>query len=302
MYKNMNAPALGIRATLSEVVELALLGGFEGINANMPDIGALAEGQGMRYARSIFNSAHLQIGAWPLPVDWQDDDETFAADLDRLAKHAELAAEFDANQTVTAVAPASDERPFRENFEWHCERFRRIADVLAPHGCRLGLAFNASTKAREKRQFEFIRDFDALVQLAGSVGVSNVGVVVDTWHVHVSGGSVEQVRKLKPGQVVSVRVNDAPEGVNPEQMTEEDRLLPGAGEVIDTPAFIRAFDALGYEGPVTPEPSSRTGRQLSREQAARKAGEAMKRLWTAAGLTPSEAEAETDSEPAAVGA
>ena len=54
MYKNMNPVSLGIRATLSEVVELALLGGFEGIEANLPQVSALAAGQWVRYSHSFF--------------------------------------------------------------------------------------------------------------------------------------------------------------------------------------------------------------------------------------------------------
>jgi len=292
MYKNMNAVSLGIRATLSEAVELALLGGFQGIDANMPEVSALAEGQGFRYVRSIFESAKLKVGTWRLPVSWQDDDATFESDLEKLKDYAELAQKVGATRTVTVVAPASDERPFRENFEWHCERFRRVADVLATHNCRLGLGFNAVAKARAAKPFEFIHTLDALVQLAGGVGSANVGVVLDTWHVHVAAGSIEEVRKLRAQQVVAVQLNDVPEGVAVDQLSENDRLLPGATGVIDSVAVLATLRTIGYEGPVTPEPSSRTARQMSREQAARKAGEAMTRHWQAAGLVPTAGERE----------
>lgn len=292
MYKNMNPVSLGIRATLSEVVELALLGGFEGIETNLPEVAALAEGQGFRYVQSIFESAKLKIGTWRLPVNWQDDDEAFEADLVKLANYAELAKKLDATQTTTTVAAACDERPFRDNFEWHCERFRRIADVLAPHDCRLGLAFDGKTKAREGKEYEFIHSLDALAQLASGVGAPNVGLVLDSFHLYASGGAIEEISKLKSEQVVAVLVNDATEGVALEELSAEDRLMPGVTGAINAVEFVKELHKIGYEGPVTLDPSSRRARQMSREQAARKAGETIEQLWKDGGLVPVEPEPE----------
>ena len=116
--------------------------------------------------------------------------------------------------------------------------------------------------------------------------------MLDSFHLYASGGAIEEISKLGSEQVVAVLVNDATEGVALEELSDEDRHLPGATGVINAVGFVKELEKIGYDGPVTPEPSSRQARQMSREQAARKAGEAIEQLWQDGGLVPLEPEPE----------
>lgn len=296
MFRNLNAAALGIRATISEIVELALAAHFEGIDFNIPEVIALTDAHGIEYTRSIFESAPIRPGAWPLPTNWQDTDEAFEKELSRLDNQAAIAKELGALRTFTTVPPASNDRPFHENFEWHRERFGRIAAVLAQHGVALGLEFSGAKKAREGKQHEFIHTMDAMLQLCDAIGTGNVGLLFDTWQWYVSGGTLDAVGALKPEQVIAVHVSDADASVPRDEQSDSDRNLPGETGEIDAAEMLKILGQIGYDGPVTPDPSPRRARQMSREQAARRAGEAMRELWRRADLVSEEPVEAAESE------
>ena len=92
------------------------------------------------------------------------------------------------------------------------------------------------------------------VALAEAVGQSNFGVNIDLWHHFRSGGRLSQLRKLAPGAIAAVQINDiAPEPW--EDVIEETslgRMLPGEG-VSETTACLSALYASGVRGPINVE-------------------------------------------------
>jgi sugar phosphate isomerase/epimerase len=79
----------------------------------------------------------------------------------------------------------------------------------------------------------------------------NVGVTLDAWHWHHSGGTVADIRAADPSRIVHVHVSDA-RAMPPEAVRDDMRLLAGEG-VIDLVGFFRALAAIGYRGGVAPE-------------------------------------------------
>ena len=51
MYKVLNAKAIGLKATLTEVVESALSNGFEGIDVQIELVNPLAKAMGLKYCQ-----------------------------------------------------------------------------------------------------------------------------------------------------------------------------------------------------------------------------------------------------------
>src|SRR5207302_2858403 len=127
----------------------------------------------------------------------------------RLAKSA---AAIGATRTFTWVMPCSNERAMDANIRFHIERFEPIAQILAEHNCRLGLEFIGPKTLRESQKFPFIHTMDAMLDLGRKIG-PNVGLLLDCWHWYTSHGTVGELKKLRPEQVVYVHVNDAPAGV-----------------------------------------------------------------------------------------
>ena len=62
------------------------------------------------------------------------------------------------------------------------------------------------------------------------------------------------------------------------------RAMPLETGVLDTPAFLRALKAIGYDGPVTCEPFSQRINALPADQAADETMATMRRAFALAGL------------------
>ena len=284
MYKSLSPGAIGIRGlSLAESVELAKTTGFAGLDFSIQQAAQLAADGGAARVKDLFAAAGIRFGAWGLPVDWRS--EGWRADLAELPRYAALAAEMGADRVSTWCPPSSTERAFTENFDWHRERFTAIAQVLKAHGIRFGIEFIGPQSLRPPQQHAFIYTMEGMLELAAAIGTGNVGLLLDAWHLYTSGGAVEDLQKISNADIVNVHVNDAPAGLTMVQYIDNDRRLPLETGVLPLAEFMRQLAALGYDGPVTPEPfSARLNALAEPLEAARQTAEAMDRLWQVGGL------------------
>ena len=82
-----------------------------------------------------------------------------------------------------------------------------------------------------------------------------------------------------------VHVNDAPAGVPVEEQLDNVRALPGETGVIDIAGFLQSLQAIGYDGPVVPEPFKKELADLPSDDARLETvGAAMDRIFRQAGI------------------
>ena len=284
MYWNLSPEALGITGRQSELIELALTYGFEGIDLDIRHFTKQVELRGLEHAVRFLRSGRLKIGTFSLPVRWDNDAEGFQQDLDQVHKLLEPAAALGAKTCYATIKPASDTLPYHENFESHRERLGRVADLLAPYDMRLGLALLAPAVHREGHRFPFISSPDALLTLRKTTSVPNLGILVDLWHWHVGGGTLDQLRELSPQQIVTVRLASIPEDAALESITEQQRVLPVATGPVDNAGALRVLNELGYRGPVVAYPHPSRLRGQTRDRIVQRTADALETLWTAAAL------------------
>ncbi|HET7094046.1 MAG TPA: sugar phosphate isomerase/epimerase family protein, partial [Thermomicrobiales bacterium] len=272
--------------SLPAAIDLARDAGFAGLAFDSRAAADLIAAEGLAAARERFAQAGVRPALWSLPVAWRDD-ERWEADLRDLPRLAAAARQLGANRTATYMPSGSDERPYRENFEWHVARLRPVAEALKAEGCRLGLEFIGTKSYRDQFRHEFIHTLDETMALIAAIGTGNVGLMLDSWHVYASGGSAADLDRLTNDDVVVVHVNDAPAGVARDDQIDTVRTLPLETGVIDLAAFMGKLRGIGYDGPVMPEPFSQRLVDLAARDplaAARDAARAMNALWRAAGL------------------
>ena len=284
MFRNLSASALGVSGHQSEIIELALTYGFQGLDLDIAEFATRAKLKGVPYAKRLLQSARLRPGTFELPLEVETDDATFVKKLQKLSEYAQVAAEVGCTRCVAAIIPGSDKRPYHENFEFHRQRLAEVCKALQPSGVRLGLGFQAAEYLRKGHSFQFIHDLDALTLLVNMIGVPNVGLLIDVWELFVGGGSADTIRKLPAAQIVAAQVAQIPAGVAPAELNENSRLLPSADGAIDMPAVLLALAEIGYDGPVTPRPSRSIFRNLRRDAIVKESGESLVRVWKAAGL------------------
>ncbi|MDQ3328630.1 MAG: sugar phosphate isomerase/epimerase [Chloroflexota bacterium] len=285
MYIALAPHAIGVRVRdLPEAIAAARTGGFEGVEFAVEEVAGLVEQHGADHVRGLFADAGVRPAAWSLPTNWRGDEETWRGDLEKLPRLASVAAAIGCPRTTTWVLPSSDEREFDENYRFHVERFTPVAQILADHGCRLGLEFVGPKTMRDSQRHPFIYTMEGMLAMGAEIG-SNVGLLLDCWHWYTSGGTLEELRAVRPEQIVYIHVNDAPTGVPVEEQVDSVRALPGETGVIDITGFLQAVRAIGYDGPVTPEPFKQELGDLPSDAARLElVGAAMERVFRDAGL------------------
>ena len=287
MFKNLSPSALGVSGHQSEIIELALTYGFGGMDLLAADFATRAKLHGMAYARRLIDSAKIRLGTFRLPFDWDTEDELFKKDVERLPELARAAAEVGCTRCVATLAPASDKRPYHENFEFHRRRFTEICAALQPAGVWFGVGFQAAEYLRKDRAFQFIHDLDALTLLLNMVDAPNMGLLLDIWDLVACGASVETIRNLPLGQIVAVQVAEMPADVPLSEMGVNSRLLPDAENgQIDVAGVLITLADFGYNGPVTPTPSRGIFESRRRDVVVKRTGQSLSKVWKSAGLTP----------------
>jgi len=286
MFMSLTPGAIGIRASLVEGLDLAKAAGFGGLDLPMGEVAGLVESESAAHVKGLFEEAGLRMGGWNLAVAWRAEEAEYKESLAGLPRLAAIGHALGATRLSTWVPPASDDLAFGENFEFHVNRFRPIAEVLAEHGCRLGLEFIGPATSRAKAGHAFIHTMAGMLELCDAIGTGNVGLLLDSWHWYTSGGTLEELGKLTADQVVRVHINDAPKGLPLGAHIDSERALPGATGVIDLAGFLRQLDAIGYAGPVSPEPCKGKPEGVCPLAAARMTAEGLLRVWEAAGLSP----------------
>ncbi len=270
--------------TFPETLELAKVGGFEGVDLPVSEVQELLKTKSVGEIWKAIKMKGLKTGGWALPVNFRGSEETFRKDLERLSGLAKIATEFECQRVFTWILPFSDSLPFGENFKLHVDRLLPVAEVLKDYGCVLGLEFVGPRTSRVGHKCEFIYDMDGMLELRDAIGAGNVGLLLDAWHWYTTHGTVDQIKRLKGNDVVYVHVNDAPTGIPVDEQIDSVRRLPGETGVIDIVGFLKALDQIGYDGPVTPEPFDKKLSEQPVQNAVSKVGRALDEVWKSAGL------------------
>ncbi len=283
MFKNLNLEALGVSGRPSEIIELTLSNGFKGLDLDLVDFAAQVQTSGLAHARRLFDSARLKYGSFPLRLDWDLDPLGFKKELDAQLPLFELAQKIGCTRAVATVQPASDQRPYHENFDTHRRRFLELGDVLGGYGIRLGIGLSTDLKARAGRLFQFIHSVDPFLLLLKSVDSPNVGLALDLWDWHIGGGTLEQIQAVAE-RVVSVNLADVDPGMTVANADENTRRLPGTTGEVDATAVLSVLAAVRYDGPVTVVPSKAVFQGQGREKIVKQTATALDAIWKAAGI------------------
>ncbi len=284
MFKSLSAGALSLSVPFEEALRLASANGFAGLDLPTSELLRRSGETLTRDLTDLFGAVGLRPGAWSLPVDFRGDDATFDAGLADLPRHAALARALGSPWCATWILPYSDERDYDDNMRRHVTRLRPVAQILADHGCRLGLEFVGPRTLRAGHAYDFIHTIDGALELGARIGVGNTGLLLDCFHWYTSRGTVDDLARLRAEQIVYAHVNDAPAGRDIDEQKDKERLLPGASGVIDIVGFLQSLDRMGYDGPVAVEPFDAAVQALPPEERVRAAGASLARVWGQAGL------------------
>lgn len=153
-----------------------------------------------------------------------------------------------------------------EDFGYLVEPFRRLGREAAERGLRVAI---------EPIAFSGIDTTPKGAALVSEVGLPNVGICIDFWHVFRAGTPFSEVAKVPGDRVFSVEMGDCPAESLPDLFTDttDNRRLCGEGD-FDVRGLVEAIRAAGFRGPWGVEMLSREYRRLPLEDALRAAHDA----------------------------
>lgn len=267
MQLHLSCGALGIKANQRQAIDLAAAHGFDAVDADGKYLAGLTEAE-LHDLLGYMESKKVAWAIGGLPVDIRANDEAFDAAMKQLPANARALERAGVRRVTTYVLPMSNTRPYLDNFKFHAGRVRPAARILADSGVRIGLEYVAPKTLWASQRYPFAHTMAEMRELIAEIGQPNVGLVIDSWHWFHAGDSAADIAALRPSDIVSIDLNDAPKGITKDQMVDGKRELPASTGVIDVTAFRGALEKIGFEGPVRVEPFNEAVRQMAPDQAA----------------------------------
>jgi sugar phosphate isomerase/epimerase len=199
-----------------------------------------------------------------LPVEIRKDEETFEKDMQQLPKAAAFAAAIGVPRMVTWIL-SSSALPKEEQKKILKTRLQKILRVFEPHGVSLGLEFLGPLHIRKAQPYEFIWRMPEMLEFAMECG-KNCGLLLDSWHWHHAGATPEDIVAAGRERIVHVHLADA-QNLPPEQIRDNERLLPGEG-IVNWDGFFGSLKKIGYSYALSPEVFGRGLKDMPVEEAA----------------------------------
>jgi len=271
MFVSLNgALTAGKNVGWPELARLAARVGYGGVDWSLGP----AQAAGLEPTRALFADLKIKptITNFPMarPLPFGGDEPAFRDALVKLADDAAFSAAIGCRKMMV-VLPATGPLAKYEYRRIVRDRIAAVSEVLQKSNVRLGLEFLGVPQFRAARPNgpppnPFIWTLPETVALAKDCG-PNIGVILDVWHWHHSGGTTADITATEASRIVHLHLSDA-KPMPPEAVRDNMRVMPGEG-IIDLAGFFRALKTIGYADGVSPDPLGRVSPEMSAEEAAR---------------------------------
>jgi sugar phosphate isomerase/epimerase len=281
MQLHLSCGAIGVKASQQQAIDWAHQFGFDVVDA---DGGYLQRIGDDERRRLLDHMKEVNVG-WAMagvPFEYREDEARFSEGMKNLPAYAQALHRAGVRRVTTWIMPSRKDRPYVDNFRLHAERLRAIARVLADNDLRFGLEYVSPRTLLVAERYPFIHTMAEMKELIAGIGQPNVGLVLDSWHWYHAGDTAADVLALKPAEVTSVDLNDAPAAVPKDTMQDGNRELPAATGVIDVRAFLGSLARIDFHGPVRAEPFNKTVNSMPPQQAIQAAMAALKKAFSKA--------------------
>jgi sugar phosphate isomerase/epimerase len=270
MFVSLNG-SLTPNVSAVDKVRLAAKVGYGGVDW---DFGP-AKTAGLEATKALFSEVNIKptICNLPMarPLPFGGETAAFQEALKTLADDAAFVSAVGCKKmmvVLSATAPTAKD----EYRKVVVERMSAVSEVLQKANLRLGMEFLGPLYMRQgpgrdgQPRTPFIWTLPETVALAKDCG-PNMGAVLDVWHWHHSGGTIQDILAAGGDRIIHVHLSDA-KPAPPEDVRDNQRFMPGEGS-IDLVAFLQALKKIGYADGVSPEPLGRIPAEMSAEDGAK---------------------------------
>ena len=282
MYKSLSTGPINIKANgFEQTLQIAVKSGFGAVSYSPNSL--KSEGIDTFEALDLMGQYGVIISDFGLPVSIrgkEDFNKSFAA----LEPTARAAAKLGICRCCTWMLSYSNDFEYAENFKFHTDMFRLIAEVLNEYGILFGVEFLGPKTIVQTGKYPFIHTLEQFMRLCDAVGTGNMGVLLDAHHCYTSGLKggefVKHIRNER--EIVLVHLNDSVPNTPIEEIKDSPRYYPGepGSGGNDLKEFMAALKQIKYTGPIVVEPFSEALRGLTdNDRIAKIVSESIDSVW-----------------------
>jgi sugar phosphate isomerase/epimerase len=274
----LNPGIIGVKATQQELLDMAIAHGYEAIISMPADLTTFSD-EDLQAFRKKMKQHKISWGSTNLPVEFRQDEARFKEDLQKLPAAAKALERAGATRMNTWVLNGNNDLTYNANMKQHADRLRECAKIIGEHGIRLGLEYVSPKTIMLRFKYPFMRTMAEARELISTIGESNVGLVLDSFHWYCAEDTVDDILALDKSDIVTCDLNDARPDLSRDEQIDGTRELPGATGVIDLKPFLSALVEIGYDGPVRAEPFNKALNEMENEEALKATHTAMKKAF-----------------------
>lgn len=250
-------------------LKIARKTGFEAIELTMDKVEPIiAKGALDELARQI-QTERLEVASINGPENFNLlSDKEFQSILNRTQNLASAAEQMGCKLLIPVPSTTKPGLSRGEIISQTVEALTRLAGVCG-NDINLGLEFLGMRSCS-------INKLETAAEVIRQVERPNVGLVVDSFHMHASGSPFSEIARTID-KILLIHVNDSEPG-NLESLTDANRVFPGEG-TIDLRGFRQVLRDSGYDGYVSLELLKPAYWREDPEQIARKGRESLKQIF-----------------------
>lgn len=249
----LNPGIIGVKANLNEAIDYAIKYGYEAVSPYVNEVMKMSDAQ-IADVVAKAKSHNLGWDSTNIPVEYRQSKTRFNDEFKELKKFVQAMEKMGATRINTWIISSHNELTYNENMKQTAYRLGECAKVMKDHGVRLGLEYLGMRTLMTQFRYPFIGSLKEGKELIAEIGESNVGFVLDSFHWYCADDTIDDIRTLKPEDVVVVDINDARSGFTRVEQQDGKRELPMATGVIKIKDFMQALIDIGYDGPIRTEP------------------------------------------------
>ncbi len=263
----LNPGIIGVKANFAETLNYAIKYGYEAISPFTQEVmKSYSPGQ-LNEILSKMKEHNIGYDSTNIPVEFRQDKTRFDTDLKGLPAFCETMQKQGATRINTWIISSHNELTYNENMKQHATRLKACARIMQDYGIRLGLEYLGMRTLVTSGRYPFISSMKEGKELIAEIGESNVGFVLDSFHWYTANDTLEDIRSLKPEDIITCDINDARVGFKREEQTDGKRELPMATGVIPIKDYLQGIIDIGYDGPLRTEPFNQALNELDNDEA-----------------------------------
>jgi sugar phosphate isomerase/epimerase len=281
----LNPGIIGVKSNFAETLDYAIKYGYQAISPYTDEVMKAYSDTQLNEQLAKMKEHNISYDSTNIPVEYRRDKTRFNDDFKNLKKFCQTMEKQGATRINTWIISSHNELTYNENMKQHAYRLGECAKVMKDHGIRIGLEYLGMRTMMTGGRYPFIGSMKEGKELINEIGESNVGFVLDSFHWYCANDTIDDIRTLKPEDIITCDINDAREGFTRIEQQDGKRELPMATGQINMKDFMQGILDIGYDGPVRTEPFNKALNDMENDAALQINMTAIKKAMATCGIS-----------------